>query len=289
VIDKATDRVIEAVLLYYDRVAHEKEPPKLPNWWLNEVSFYMAATASCELRHISNKCKSIVDKGFPIAIYALENLIKYETGDSHQDRKNVAYEFRKHCRKYDLNSDYHLWFLEGASYVFAGDWRDSFGGSTWSSCCTHASNWIKDNIENGIAPIMSWERWLYACHNNGRWLSKLGDANLVLKAMNLGAQANAKEIKSISNAWFKGDRSGLRHYSPHNYGSKAPYSSGIIEGDYISMKKVKEIYEKGKIKRNYEKIEVFEKEGLDFEGINLSELLESTFEGGENGSRESMF
>ncbi len=180
----------KAFIAYYRNMAKDLTPPTLKSDQLNCVARFLAATATCELRHRRRKCRAFWSKA--ASLWTLLHSWHLSDGES---RHEAAYSFYAKTEEWD-NFMYEQ-YLRLASYIFGGRWAFSYGGSLWAVAAWYACEWIRETAINGSASILAWEKMLNAAHNNSVWLDKLGKGT-ILGVLNLGAIANPATIINVS-------------------------------------------------------------------------------------------
>lgn len=198
--NRALDETMVGVILRYYKCAAEDNPirptPYINSSDLLKCAKYMAATATCELRYMENKCTSFFEPGREV----FEKLLKWRMCFGGYRASN-AENFLNLTEKWN-DYDYEL-YLRGAAYLFWGDWEGGYGGRNWAACCWYAAEWIKEvSQNNGYAPVMAWEYLLGATHNNGAWLSKLG-SGAVFVTLNMGAVCTPEKLILACDVYHK--------------------------------------------------------------------------------------
>ena len=178
-------------LQYYANLALQKPPPQLKPEQIWNVSRYLAATITCELRHRKRKCSYFWSR----ALFLWDMLDGWGIGDG-QDRRGAGKIFLGESDDWD-NFMVEQYLKLGA-YIFGGSWEGGFGGWPWASVAWYAGDWVHNALtKKGVIPIMLWEKMLNAAHNNGRWMNKLGMGN-VMGVLNMGANADPHFIADIA-------------------------------------------------------------------------------------------
>jgi len=186
-IEFATAKVF---LQYYANMALQKPLPQLKSEQVMQVSKYLAATITCELRHRNLRCKSFWSR----AIYLWDLLDEWGINDQ-ISRRDAGLAFLRSSADWDgfMIEQY----LRLGAYIFGGRWEGSYGGWPWASVAWYASEWVSNAITKGEIPVILWEKMLNAAHNNGRWMNKLGMGN-VMGVLNMGANASPAIITGIA-------------------------------------------------------------------------------------------
>jgi hypothetical protein len=111
-----------------------------------ESARFMAATASCELRHAA-KLSKLPREGRP----TYDWFIRKHGITSNVGRDNGSKSFLK--LTYEWTTEQFEEFLRGASYVFLSeDWPGGYGGPSWAACCHYAAEWLAElRTNNGFA------------------------------------------------------------------------------------------------------------------------------------------
>lgn len=174
-------------LQYYANLALQKPAPTLKPEQIMQVSKYLAATISCELRHRKRKCSAFWSRG----LYLWDMLDTWSI-DEHKNRRDAGKRFLSETEDWD-NFMVEQYLKLGA-YIFGGSWEGGFGGWPWASVAWYAGDWVYSALNNkGNIPLILWEKMLNAAHNNGRWMNKLGMGN-VMGVLNMGANADPSFI-----------------------------------------------------------------------------------------------
>jgi hypothetical protein len=187
-VEFATARVF---LQYYANLALQKPAPSLKPEQIMQVSKYLAATISCELRHRRRKCTAFWSR----ALFLWDMLDEWGV-DDHCSRRDAGKRFLGETEDWD-NFMVEQYLKLGA-YIFGGSWEGGFGGWPWASVAWYAGDWVYSALNNkGNIPLILWEKMLNAAHNNGRWMNKLGMGN-VMGVLNMGANADPSFIADIA-------------------------------------------------------------------------------------------
>jgi hypothetical protein len=187
-VEFATARVF---LQYYANLSLQKPAPSLKPEQIMQVSKYLAATISCELRHRRRKCTAFWSR----ALYLWDMLDEWSI-DEHKCRRDAGKIFLEETADWD-NFMVEQYLKLGA-YIFGGSWEGGYGGWPWASVAWYAGDWVYSALtDKGNIPLILWEKMLNAAHNNGRWMNKLGMGN-VMGVLNMGANADPSFIADIA-------------------------------------------------------------------------------------------
>jgi len=191
---EAADREMALIVLeYYSCMARELEwggkvPFIVSPEQLRSMARYFATTVACELRHAGDVAGLHYDDYHCLRILDQYTDFRYGT-----QRTPTMVSFL------EWNPDVYdsMVFLRSAYAAFSsGSWRSSFGGSSWAYCSWRALLLLSALYNNnGKADRFIWETCLNACHNNSRWLNKLG--NNTFRVLILGAHGTPNTIMDI--------------------------------------------------------------------------------------------
>lgn len=145
-------------------------------------------TVDMELRHLYSHCEAVHENMTWFCHYIQQFCLTH--------REDRFQDFNTHTKNWRVGQ--HIEFLKNAAKVFYGKWVDGYGGRSWCNCAWYAHIFLCDLEEgHGYASDISWERFLCCCHNNSRWLDKLGYS--VTSVLNLGLNATPEKILGYLN------------------------------------------------------------------------------------------
>jgi hypothetical protein len=193
-LDSLDRKMALVVMEYYSVLARELEDGgklefRATPEQVETIARYFITTVSAELRHAKSSANLDTSD-----YYCLTKLKEMDGGEISSARGKLMLAVSSYD---DLGVYDTLIFLRSAYAVFrSGTWRSGFGGCMWGYCVWRAFLLLGELYNrNGYAPRLLWETCLNACHNNNRWLNKVGTHTL--DVLTMGANASPKEILDI--------------------------------------------------------------------------------------------
>lgn len=229
----ALDRETALIVLeYYSVLAREIEDKtkmqfRLSGEQLQTLATYFFLTASSELRH-AGSIAGLWWEDF----HCLRMLTKL---DRHSNKSETR---KRYLGSLDgeMPDIYEVLAFLRSAYVCFNDsgWGSggSYGGRAWAYCVWRALMLLSELYNNrGYADRFTWEACLNACHNNTRWLDKVGSN--ILKVLVLGANGTPKQI---IDAYYADDP--IRHVKSFSKGRKPEK----VVNEYGRMPRVEEVW-----------------------------------------------
>jgi len=195
------DREAALVILdYYAALAREcewghEEVIRMSPDKVDTVAEYCAATISTELRFLpngahNNYCRNggrNGDRSYAIEVLCEDSGHNFCCCNLDTAINGISYKGRDEQK-----------YLRSAYCLFSEvEWPEGFGGPAWAHCTWRTLELISAlRHRNGYADRLLWETCLNSCHNNSRWLNKLGTC-CVYQVLCLGAEATPAHILDV--------------------------------------------------------------------------------------------
>jgi hypothetical protein len=186
------------VLKYYAGLAREcewghREVIRISHEEVDTLSSYFSATLTSELR-LACRCYYEDNNNFRSYAYSV---LYHISIDLHRDNPRWL-ALGPIISHHLYNGADEQKYMRSAYHIFKDyPWSDGFGGEAWAHCTWRAINLISAlRYRDGYADRELWEACLGACHNNNRWLNKIGN-RCVYSVLCLGFESSPKKILDI--------------------------------------------------------------------------------------------